>query len=61
MVEMLTFRLLQREARQEGCAWDTGLKRLRQNTSASGKLQGLCGMLFERVKLDTNEEPAIDG
>ena len=61
MVEMLTFRLLQREARQEGCAWDTGLKRLHQNASASSEFQELCGVLFERVKLHTNEEPAIDG
>ena len=61
MVEMLTFRLLQRDARQEGCAWDTGLKRLQQNASACSEFQELCGVLFERVKLHTNEEPAIDG
>ena len=60
MVEMLTFRLIPREARQEDCEWDTGLKRLRQNASASAEFQELCGALFDRVKLHTNEDPALN-
>ncbi|MCL4841278.1 MAG: DUF3427 domain-containing protein [Bryobacteraceae bacterium] len=60
MVEMLTFRLLQREARQEDCGWETGLTRLKQNTAAGAEFRELCGMLFERVKLHSNEEPAMD-
>ena len=60
MVEMLTFRLLQGEARKEGCDWGTGLIRLRQNTSAGGEFQELCDTLFDRVKLHTNETPLMD-
>ena len=60
MVEMLTFRLLQSEARQEDCNWDTGLKRLKQSASASSEFQELCNALFDRVKLHTNEEPVMD-
>ena len=40
MVEMLTFRLLQSEARQEDCGWDTGLKRLKQSASARSEASG---------------------
>lgn len=60
MVEMLTFRLLQSEARQEDCEWDTGLKQLKQNASASNELQELCGALLDRVKLHSDEEPLMD-
>jgi hypothetical protein len=60
MLAMLTFRLLQSEARQADCDWDAGLQRLRQNASASSEFQELCDALFDRVKLHTNEEPAMD-
>lgn len=60
MVEMLTFRLLQSEAKQEDCGWDTGLKRLKQSASASSEFQELCGALLDRVKLHSNEEPPMD-
>jgi len=60
MVEMLTFRLLQSEARQEECDWETGLTRLQQNVSAGSEFQELCDALFDRVKLHTNETPFID-
>jgi len=60
MVEMLTFRLLQSEARQEDCGWDTGLKRLKQSASASSEFQELCSALLDRVKFHTNEEPVMD-
>jgi superfamily II DNA or RNA helicase len=60
LVAMLTFRLLQSEARQADCDWDAGLQRLRQNASASSEFQELCDALFDRVKLHTNEEPAMD-
>ena len=39
MIEMLTFRLLQGEARQPGTGWETGLTRLQQNGSA-GRVPG---------------------
>jgi superfamily II DNA or RNA helicase/HKD family nuclease len=60
MVGMLTFRLLQSEARQEDCEWSTGLKRLRQNSSAGSEFRELCGALFDRVKLHANEDAAMD-
>ena len=60
MVEMLTFRLLQTDARQQDCEWATGVERLRQNPSAGAEFQELCGALFDRVKLHTNEEPDMD-
>jgi superfamily II DNA or RNA helicase/HKD family nuclease len=60
MVEMLTFRLLQSEARQEDCGWDTGLKRLKQSALASSEFQELCSALLDRVKLHANEEPILD-
>jgi len=61
MVEMLTFRLLQSEARQEDSKWETGVERLRQNASASSEFQELCDALFDRVKLHASEEPAMNG
>lgn len=60
MVEMLTFRLLQSEARQQGSEWVAGLKRLRQNTSAGGEFQELCCALLDRVNLHTDERPLLD-
>jgi Domain of unknown function (DUF3427)/Helicase conserved C-terminal domain len=60
MVEMLTFRLLQTEARKENCDWDAGLKRLKQDASAASELHELCDVLFDRVKLHTSEEPALE-
>jgi len=57
MVEMLTFRLLQHEARQQDCDWAAGVKRLRQNASAGSEFEELCGVLFDGVKLHTNEDP----
>jgi superfamily II DNA or RNA helicase len=60
MVEMLTFRLLQGEARQPGTDWKGGLTRLQQNGSASAEFQELCAALLDLVKLHTNERPAMD-
>jgi hypothetical protein len=60
MVEMLTFRLLQSEARQQGSHWAAGLKRLRDNASARAEFQELCGALLNRVNLHTDERPVLD-
>jgi superfamily II DNA or RNA helicase/HKD family nuclease len=60
MVEMLTFRLLQTEARTGGCDWDAGLKRLKQNASAASEFRELCDALFDRVKLHMSEMPALN-
>jgi len=59
MVEMLTFRLLQSEARQQGSDWAAGLKRLRQNASARGEFNELCDALLDRVNLHTDEKPYL--
>jgi superfamily II DNA or RNA helicase/HKD family nuclease len=60
MVEMLTFRLLQNEARQQDCDWATGLRRLCQSTSARGEFREFCGALLDRVRLHTDESPLLD-
>lgn len=60
MVQMLTFRLLQSEARQTNTDWDAGLVRLQQNNSARGELQELCEAMLDLVKLHTDERPLID-
>jgi superfamily II DNA or RNA helicase/HKD family nuclease len=59
MVEMLTFRLLQGEARQEGCAWSAALERLRDGPIAGGEFHELCGALLDGVRLHTEEEPLM--
>jgi hypothetical protein len=48
------------EARQPECEWKTGLTRLRQNASAGSEVQELCDALFDRIKLHTNEDAAMD-
>jgi hypothetical protein len=60
LIEMLTFRLLQSEARKEGCDWAAGLQRLRQSASAGSEFQEVCGALMDRVKLHTDERPFLD-
>ncbi len=57
MVEMLTFRLLQSEARKQVGDWAAGLMRLRQNASAGSEFKELCGALLDRVNLHTDERP----
>ena len=59
MVEMLTFRLLSREDRQQECNWNTGWKRLQESESASDEFQELCGALLDRVKLHSDEIPLV--
>jgi hypothetical protein len=61
MIQMLTFRLLQGEARQPGASWEVGLMRLQQNGSARAEFQELCEALIDGVKLHTDERPALDG
>ena len=60
MIEMLTFRLLQGEARQPGTGWETGLTRLQQNGSARAEFRELCDALLDLVKLHADERPAMD-
>jgi hypothetical protein len=60
MVQMLTFRLLQSEARQQGTDWEAGLTRLLQNGAAREEFKELCNTLLNAVKLHTDESPSID-
>jgi superfamily II DNA or RNA helicase len=60
MIEMLTFRLLQKEARQPECEWSAALQRLGMNASAKQELQELSGALLDRVRLHAEEAPALD-
>jgi len=59
MIEMLTFRLLQKEARQPGCAWSAGLQRLWMSASAREELQELSEVLLDRVRLHAEEAPVL--
>jgi superfamily II DNA or RNA helicase/HKD family nuclease len=59
MVQMLTFRLLQNEARQPGAAWDTGWARLRQSNLAGAEFRELSAALLDQVKFHTDENPVI--
>jgi hypothetical protein len=61
MVQMLTFRLLQSEARQAETGWEAGIVRLRQNAAAREEFNELCEALLNSVKLHTDESPEIDG
>jgi superfamily II DNA or RNA helicase/HKD family nuclease len=60
MIQMLTFRLLQSEARQPGASWDTGLTRLHQNDLAKAEFRELCDALLDLVKLHVDEKPAME-
>jgi superfamily II DNA or RNA helicase/HKD family nuclease len=61
MIEMLTFRLLQSEARQPECEWSAGIKRLGMSASAKEELQELSEVLLDRVRLHAEEIPVLDG
>ena len=60
MIEMLTFRLLPKEARQPECEWSAALQRLRMNASAKQELRELSEVLLDRVRLHAEEVPALD-
>jgi superfamily II DNA or RNA helicase/HKD family nuclease len=59
MVQMITFRLLPREDRQQNGNWDEGLKRLQGSTLANSEFQEFCGALLDRVKLHVDEDPLV--
>ncbi len=60
MIEMLTFRLLQSEARQPECEWNAALQRLRMRPSVKQELQELSEVLLDRVRLHAEEIPILD-
>jgi glutathione S-transferase len=60
MVEMLTFRLLQNEARQAEWAWAEAIKRLSLSWSAREEFQELSAALLDRVKLHSEEIAVVD-
>jgi hypothetical protein len=60
MVQMLTFRLLPAEARQQRDQWEAGLERLWPNVAARSEFKELCDALLDAVKLHTDERPLID-
>jgi hypothetical protein len=60
MIGMLTFRLLQSEARQPECKWSAGIQRLRMSGSAKEELQELSEVLLDRVRLHADEIPVLD-
>jgi superfamily II DNA or RNA helicase/HKD family nuclease len=61
MMEMLLFRLLQKEARQEGYEPSVALERLRMSNPAQQELRELTESLLDRVRLHSEETPALEG
>jgi hypothetical protein len=59
MVQMLTFRLLQGEAKQQRDEWEAGLTRLRQHGGARAEFKELCDALLDSVKLHSDENPTL--
>jgi superfamily II DNA or RNA helicase len=59
MVQMLTFRLLLKEAQQPDVGWNAGLARLEQSPSAKEEFSELCAALLDSLKLHSEEEPLI--
>ena len=59
MVQMLTFRLLQGEAKQQRDEWEAGLTRLRQHGGAKAEFKELCDALLDSVKLHSDENPTL--
>ena len=60
MIEMLTFRLLPKEHGSQR-RWSEGLQRLRMSASAREELKELSEVLLDRVRLHSEEVPALDG
>jgi superfamily II DNA or RNA helicase/HKD family nuclease len=60
MIQMLSFRMLQGEARQPGAGWEVGWTRLQQNGVARAEFEELCAALLDRVKLHTDERAAME-
>lgn len=60
MIQMLSFRLLQGEARQPGAGWAAGWTRLQQNGMAGAEFKELCAALLDRVKLQTDERAVME-
>jgi hypothetical protein len=60
MVQMLTFRLLQGEARQPDANWKTGWARLQQSKSAGAEFQEFIAALVDQVRLHTDEQPVME-
>lgn len=60
MVQMLTFRLLQKDAQQPDSEWNTGLQRLEENPVAAEELQELCGALLDGLKIHIEEKPVVE-
>ena len=60
MVQMLSFRLLQKDAQQPGSEWNAGLIRLEQSPVATEEFEELCGALLDTLKLHIQEEPVIE-
>jgi len=59
MIQMLTFRLLLKEAQQPEASWSAGLARLEQSPSAKEEFSELCEALFDSLKLHSDEEPLV--
>lgn len=60
MAEMLTFRLLQAEARQSACLWSAAIEQLRNHPIACQEFQELSEALLDQVKIHSDDLPALD-
>lgn len=57
LVEMLTFRLLQQQARQPGVTWSTALERILASTATRREFLELNDVLLDRIRVHSNDEP----
>jgi superfamily II DNA or RNA helicase/HKD family nuclease len=60
MAEMLTFRLLQTEARDEATDWNTGLKRIQQSSYLRQEFDALVSALLDSVRVHADEYPVLE-
>ncbi|MGC9199931.1 MAG: DUF3427 domain-containing protein [Acidobacteriaceae bacterium] len=59
MIQMLTFRLLQANAREQGANWAAGIKWLQDNPVARNDFEELALSLLDRVQVHSDEQPML--
>jgi superfamily II DNA or RNA helicase len=58
-IQMLTFRLLQASAREEGADWAAGMKLLQESPTVRTEFEQLVLSLLDRVRMHSDEQPML--
>jgi len=58
-IQMLTFRLLQASAREEGADWAAGMKLLQEGPIVRNEFEQLVLSLLDRVRMHSDEKPML--